>query len=61
MLTSRFKLAKLSDMADEAASRKVEHRFDGAMKEYSIEPLEKADAMTLLDFELGMTKVCTNR
>ena len=48
-------------MADEAASRKVEHRFDGAMKEYSIEPLEKADAMTLLDFELGMTKVCTNR
>ena len=44
-------------MADEASSRTVELRLDGTMKEYSIEPLDKADAMKLLDHELGIVKV----
>ena len=44
-------------MADEASSRTVEIRLDGAVKEYSIEPLEKADALKLLDHELGIVKV----
>ena len=44
-------------MADEASNRTVELRLDGTMKEYSIEPLDKADAMKLLDHELGIVKV----
>ena len=46
-------------MADEASSRTVELRLGGTMKEYSIEPLDKADAMKLLDHELGIVKVGT--
>ena len=57
MLTSRFKFARPDEMADEASSRTVELRLDGTMKEYSIEPLDKADAMKLLDHELGIVKV----
>ena len=53
MITSRFKLANPKDMADEASNRKVELRLGGAVREYSIPPLDKADAMTLLDHELG--------
>ena len=58
MLTSRFKLARPDEMADEASNRTVELRLDGTMKEYhSIEPLDKPDAMKLLDHELGIVKV----
>ena len=57
MLTSRFKLARPDEMADEASSRTVELRLDGTMKEYSIEPLDKTDTMKLLDHELGIVKV----